>query len=123
MAETKVKKDTKVTKKSEKKSDNFAVIETGGKQYKVVVGNSIKIEKLIGVEEGEKVSFDKVVLSDDGKKTVIGTPYIDKAKVEAEVIKTGRAKKITVVKYKAKSRYHKKRGHRQPFVEVKITKV
>ena len=110
-------------KDAPKKDGPFSVIETGGKQYKVSVGDIIKIEKLPGAEEGKKVSFDKILLTDDGKETKIGDPYLKGATAEAEVIKIGRAAKVTVVKYKAKSRYHKKRGHRQPFVQIKISKI
>jgi large subunit ribosomal protein L21 len=103
------------------KASEFAVIETGGKQYTVSVGDVVRIEKIIGEhKEGDKVTFDKVLLVDNGSDTTIGTPYIDKAKVTAKISKIGRAAKIDVIKYKQKSRYFKKRGHRQPFFEVKI---
>lgn len=99
----------------------FAVIKTGGKQYKVSVGESLNIEKITGeFKEGDKITFDKVLLVDNEKDTTIGTPYIDGAKVEAVLEKIGRAKKVTVIKYKQKSRYYKKNGHRQPFFKVKI---
>ena len=99
----------------------FAVIETGGKQYTVSKGDVISIEKLSDThKEGDKVVFDKVVLVDDGKNTSIGTPYIKNASVKATITKIGRLPKVTVVHYKQKSRYFKKNGHRQPFVEVKI---
>ncbi len=99
----------------------FAVIETGGKQYTVSKGDVISIEKLSDTQkEGDKVVFDKVVLVDDGKNTSIGTPYIANATVKATVTKIGRLPKVTVVHYKQKSRYFKKNGHKQPFVEVKI---
>ena len=102
----------------------FAVIQTGGKQYKVSEGDIISIEKLPGEKkEGDAVSFDTVLLTDDGKETKIGTPAVSGAKVSAEVIDAGRARKVTVIKYKAKSRYFKKRGHRQPFLKVKIKKI
>ena len=114
---------TKSTTKTAKKADVFAVIETGGKQYRVSEGEKIKIEKIRGLEEGGKISFDKVLLTDNGKETKVGAPYLSGSKVEGEVLKIGRDKKINVVKYKAKSRYHKKKGHRQPFVEVKISKI
>ncbi len=100
----------------------FAVIQTGGKQYKVSVGDSVKIEKLAGnYKQGDTVTFDKVLLVDNGHDTTIGTPYISGAKVEAELQEIGRAPKILVVKYKQKSRYYKRNGHRQPFFKVKIT--
>ncbi len=102
----------------------FAVIQTGGKQYKVKVGDSLTIEKLPGeFAEGDKVVFDKVLLVDNGSDTTIGMPYIDGAKVEAAFEKNGRAKTLLVMKYKAKSRYLKKNGHRQPFTKVKITAI
>jgi len=99
----------------------FAVIQTGGKQYTVSKGDIISIEKLTGDhKEGDKVVFDKVLLVDDGKDTTIGTPYIPKAAVKGTITKIGRAPKVVVVHYKQKSRYHKKNGHRQPFFQVKI---
>lgn len=99
----------------------FAVIQTGGKQYKVMVGDEIKIEKLAGeYKEGDKIVFDKVLLVDNGTDTTIGTPFIDKAKVTATLTKIGRLPKVTVIKYKQKSRYFKKNGHRQPYFQVKI---
>ncbi|MDP3661292.1 MAG: 50S ribosomal protein L21 [bacterium] len=102
---------------------SFAIIETGGKQYRVSEGSAIKIEKLSNTKEGASVSFDKIVLTDDGTKTVIGAPYISGASVKGEVIEEGRGKKIEVVKYKAKSRYFKLRGHRQPFMKVRILSI
>ncbi len=101
----------------------FAVIETGGKQYQVKSGDVITIEKLDGFKEGDKVTFDKVLLVDDGSNTTIGTPYISGAKVFATYKETGRAPKVTVIKYKQKSRYMKKNGHRQPFSKVEIGKI
>jgi large subunit ribosomal protein L21 len=99
----------------------FAVIQTGGKQYKVSVGEEVKIEKLTGeYKEGDAVVFEHVLLVDNGKDTTIGTPYISGAKVKATITKIGRAAKIDVIKYKQKSRYFKKNGHRQPFYQVKI---
>jgi large subunit ribosomal protein L21 len=102
----------------------FAVIKTGGKQYRVSAGDTIRIEKMGNVTEvGQKVVFDEVLLVDNGNDTTIGMPFIDGAKVTGEVTKIGRAEKVMVVKYLQKSRYHKKNGHRQPFVEVKITAI
>jgi large subunit ribosomal protein L21 len=102
----------------------FAVIKTGGKQYKVSKDTIVNIEKLKGeFKKGDKVSFDKVLLVDDGKDTTIGTPYITGAKVDGEIIAIGRARKILVVKYKQKSRYLKRNGHRQPFFKIKITSI
>src|SRR5262245_48217885 len=102
----------------------FAIIETGGKQYMVSEGDTIRIEKLPGEHQvGGALTFDKVLLVDNGSETTVGTPYIAGAKVEATVQKMDRAKKVTVIKYKAKSNYFKKRGHRQPYFEIKITKL
>ncbi|MFH1694665.1 MAG: 50S ribosomal protein L21 [Patescibacteria group bacterium] len=100
----------------------FAVIETGSKQYRVSEGDKIRIEKL-DVENGSSFVFDKVLLIDDDKTTKVGDPYIKGAKVEADILGDGRGKKIIIFKYKPKKRYRKKGGHRQPFTEVKITKI
>ena len=102
----------------------FAIIQTGGKQYLVEEGLTLKIEKLQGEHKvGGTVVFNNVLLVDNGQDTTIGEPFIKGAKVSAEIKKIGRAKKVVVIKYKAKSNYFKKRGHRQPFFEVKITKL
>lgn len=108
----------------------FAVINTGGKQYKVSAGSVVSIEKLSakggpasGWKKGDAVSFDKVMLVDSGKDVTIGTPYISGATVDAEIVEIGRARKILVVKYKQKSRYLRRNGHRQPFFKVKITSI
>ncbi len=131
--------DTKVEEKTEKKpvtkvekeamTQEFAVIETGGKQYVVSVGNILTIEKLQNnkgddYKEGDKVVFDKVLLVDNGKDaTTIGTPYIDGAKVTAKFEEAGKGKKIHVIRFKSKSRYFKKYGHRQPYNKVKIESI
>ncbi len=102
----------------------FAIIETGGKQYLVSEGDTLKIEKIKGDHKvGDSIVFDRVLVVDNGNDTTIGTPYIAGAKVSAEIKKVARAKKVVVIKYKAKSNYFKKRGHRQPFFEVMITKL
>lgn len=102
----------------------FAVIKTGGKQYKVAEGTVLTIEKLSdSSKEGDKVTFSEVLLTDSGSETNIGTPLLSGSKVEAEVIAVGRGKKVKVIHYKAKSRRFKRAGHRQPFAKVKITKV
>lgn len=104
----------------------LAVIKTGGKQYVVSTGASITIEKLGArsktqdLKKGDKVEFSDVLLKDDGKEATVGTPTIKGAKVSGTVTMIGRAKKVEVVKYKAKSRYLKRRGHRQPYIRVKI---
>lgn len=103
---------------------DFAVIQTGGKQYKVSKGDTVKIEKLSGKhKEGDVITFDKVLLTDDGKSTKVGTPLVDGAKVEGKLVELGRDRKISVIHFRSKSRYHKKIGHRQPFFKVEITKV
>ena len=102
----------------------FAVIKTGGKQYKVSKGDVVSIEKIKGeYKEGDKVSFDEVLLVDDGKDTTIGTPFIKGAKVDAEIVEIGKGKTILVMKYKQKSRYLRRNGHRQPYFKVKITSI
>jgi large subunit ribosomal protein L21 len=100
----------------------YAVIETGGKQYRVQEGDVVFVEKL-DVAEGEAVNFDKVlVLSNEGSLNA-GKPYVAGAKVEGTVLEQGKAKKIIVFKYKAKKNERKKKGHRQPFTKVKIEKI
>src|SRR5574343_51106 len=99
----------------------FAVIQTGGKQYKIKVGDEIKIEKILGDhKEGDKIVFDKVLIVDNGTDTTIGTPFIDKANVTATITKIGRLAKVNVIQYKQKSKYFKKNGHKQPYFQVKI---
>ena len=100
----------------------FAVIKTGGKQYRVAVGNKLKIEKVEAAVDG-KVVFDKVLLTVDGSNVNIGAPEVAGAKVEGKVLKQGRNKKVIVFKYHSKTRRRKKNGHRQPFTEVEITKI
>ncbi len=100
----------------------YAVIETCGKQYKVSEGDVVFVEKL-NVNEGDKVTFDKVLLISDGEKVKIGTPTVKNAKVEATVVGHGKAKKVLVYKYKAKKNERKTQGHRQPFTKIKIEKI
>lgn len=115
-----------------KDTKEFAIIQTGGKQYMVAEGDTLKIEKIKGelgtdgyaeLKAGDKVTFNEVLLVDNGKDTTIGMPFIDGAKVQAEIVKVAKAAKVTVIKYKAKSNSFKKRGHRQPYFEVKILKL
>lgn len=107
----------------------YAVIKTGGKQYVVAPGDLVTIEKLgrgaatQDLKKGDSITFDEVLLTDSGSATTIGTPTVSGAKVTATVYSVGRAKKVEVVKYKAKSNYLKRNGHRQPFVKVKIDTV
>jgi large subunit ribosomal protein L21 len=100
----------------------FAVILTGGKQYKVAEGQVLNIEK-IDKKVGSEIHFDKVLLSHDGKKTEIGQPYLKGKKVTAKVLEQGKGKKIYVIKFKSKVRYRRKQGHRQLFTKVKIEKI
>ena len=99
----------------------FAVIETGGKQYKVSEGDVIFVEKL-GVEDGAEYTFDKV-LAIGGDTFTVGAPYIEGATVAAKVVKSCRGKKIYVFKYKAKKNEKKKMGHRQAYTKIRITKI
>ncbi|OGG80089.1 50S ribosomal protein L21 [Candidatus Kaiserbacteria bacterium RIFCSPLOWO2_01_FULL_54_13] len=100
----------------------IAIIETGGKQYLVTKDSVLSIEKLSDSSKaGEKLTFDKVLLVDDGSETKVGSPYIDGAKVSAELVEEGRAKKVTVIRYRQKSRHFVKKGHRQPYAKVRIT--
>lgn len=98
----------------------IAIIETGGKQYLVMQDSVLSVEKLPAEKSG-KITFDKVLLTDDGKETKVGTPYVTGATVSADVIEEGRAAKVTVIRYRQKSRYFKKKGHRQPYTKVRIT--
>ncbi len=97
----------------------YAVIETGGKQYKVQEGDVITIEKL-NVSAGDDIAFDKVLVLNDGKKVQVGTPIIESAKVFGTVVENGKGQKVIIFKYKSKKDYRKKQGHRQPYTMVKI---
>lgn len=100
----------------------FAIIRTGGKQYRVSPGQKLKIEKL-DAGEGAAVHFSDVLLLADGEKIQIGTPLVRGARVDAKVLEQGREKKKIVFKYHRKTRYRKKKGHRQPYTEIEITKI
>ena len=100
----------------------FAIILTGGKQYKVDEGDIIFVEKL-GVAEGDEVKFDKVLAVSNDNGFVAGAPYVSGASVTAKVVRNGKAKKIYVMKYKAKKNEKKKIGHRQPYTKVQIVKI
>lgn len=99
----------------------YAIIATGGKQYKVSEGDVIKIEKL-DVEDGSEVVFDQVLVV-GGEQTKVGSPVVEGACVKATVVAEGRARKVIVYKYKPKTGYHKKNGHRQYFTQVKIDQI
>lgn len=98
----------------------YAVIETGGKQYRVCEGDVITVEKLKNVEAGDKVTFENVLLISKDGDTKVGTPFLE-ASVFGKVVENGKGKKVIIYKYKAKKNYHKKQGHRQPFTKVEIT--
>ena len=99
----------------------YAIIANGGKQYKVEEGDLIRVEK-IDVAEGAQYSFDQVLAVKD-EELVVGTPTVDGASVKATCTQQGKGKKVIVYKYKRKSGYHKKNGHRQAYTEVKINKI
>ena len=101
--------------------NTFAVIETGGKQYRVAPGMKLKVEKL-GAKEGERVSFDKVLLRASGSDVEIGTPHLSGA-VEGRVLRHARGEKKIVFKYHSKTRYRKKKGHRQEYTEIEIARI
>ena len=100
----------------------YAVIVTGGKQYKVSEGDTLFVEKL-EVEEGSSVTFDKVLMAGEGDDVKVGAPVLEGATVEAKVVKNGKAKKIYVFKMKRKKNERTKKGHRQPFTKVTIEKI
>ena len=100
----------------------YAIIKTGGKQYKVAEGDSVFVEKL-DAEEGSSVTFDEVILVANGDDVKVGTPLVDGAKVTAKVEKQGKEKKVVVYKYKPKKHYHKKQGHRQPYTKLVINTI
>ena len=100
----------------------YAIIETGGKQYKVQNGDQLRIEKL-NAEAGSTVVFDKVLACGEGSDIKVGTPYLEGLTVEGEVVESGKGDKVIIFKYKAKKDYRKKQGHRQPYTLVEITSV
>ncbi len=99
-----------------------AVVETGGKQYRVAEGDVIRVESL-GVEPGDKINLDKVLMVSDGETIKIGQPVIEGGKVEAEVVSNGRGKKIRIIKFRRRKHHRKQMGHRQNYTELKITKI
>ena len=105
-----------------RRSEIYAIIETGGKQYKVNPGQTIDVERL-DVAEGNTVELDRVLLIADGERVIVGTPTIDGAKVVATSQGEGKGKKVIVFKYKSKVRYRKKTGHRQPYTRLVIDKI
>lgn len=102
----------------------FAIIKTGGKQYRVAVGDVFTTEKISNTTKvGDAVAFSEVLLTDNDEVTKFGTPILSGVKVEGEIVAVGRGKKVKVIHYKAKSNRFKRAGHRQPFTKVKITKI
>ncbi len=100
----------------------YAIIDIGGRQYNVAVGDVVFLEKL-GVKEKDKFSFDKVVAVVEDNKTSFGTPFLDGVSVEGVVLKNGKQKKIRVFKYKPKKNYSRRYGHRQPYTKLEITAI
>ncbi len=101
----------------------YAIIQTGGKQYKVEEGTILKVEKL-PAESGQTIVFDQVLMLEDSNGNVkIGSPLVENVTVEAEVLEQGREKKVIVYKYKRRKNYRRKQGHRQPYTKVKIQKI
>ena len=99
-----------------------AIIETGGKQFRVSEGDTLFIEKL-PAEAGDAITFDKVLAVIDGDKVSFGTPVVEGASVEGKIVKNGKGKKIRIFKYNAKKGYRKRQGHRQPYTKVEIGKI
>ncbi|MBQ2699477.1 MAG: 50S ribosomal protein L21 [Firmicutes bacterium] len=100
----------------------FAIIETGGKQYKVAEGDFIRVE-LLDVEEGSELVIDKVIAVGEGADMKIGTPYVEGVTVTCNVVEHGKGKKVIVFKYKPKKNIRKKNGHRQPYTKLQIAKI
>jgi large subunit ribosomal protein L21 len=100
----------------------YAVIQSGGKQYRVAQGETLRVEKLAG-DAGTRVSFETLLFADDGGNVRIGQPKVLGVSVDAEIIEQGRDKKITIFKYKRRKSYRRKAGHRQPFTALKITAI
>ena len=97
----------------------YAVVNTGGKQYKVQKGETLRIEKIPGAV-GSSVTFDKVLMVADGENIRVGQPVLENVAVQAQIVEQDKAKKILVFKYKRRKRYRRKNGHRQPFTAIRI---
>jgi large subunit ribosomal protein L21 len=100
----------------------YAVVATGGKQYKIKEGETLRIEKVDG-NVGEAFTFDQVLMVADGEKLAVGQPMVQGASVSAHIVEQGKSKKILVFKYKRRKRYRRKQGHRQPFTAVRIDNI
>ncbi|MCY4263342.1 MAG: 50S ribosomal protein L21 [Gammaproteobacteria bacterium] len=99
-----------------------AVIESGGKQHRVTEGEVLMLEKL-DAAEGEEVTFDRILMIGEGDSVRIGTPYVEGSQVKAQVVKQGRGKKITIIKFNRRKNYRRKQGHRQLFTQIRITDI
>ncbi len=100
----------------------YAIVHTGGKQYKIHKGDILRVEKIPG-EVGSPVAFDKVLMFSDGQNVTIGRPVIDNVAVKGHIVRQGKAKKVIVFKYKKRKRYRRKLGHRQQYTEIKIDRI
>ena len=118
-----IAKKIKTAKKTAGAPGSFAVIETGGKQYLVEPRMKLKIEKLPEPAKNKEIKFDKILLVSDGQNVKIGAPYLKEAVIMAELKKEGRSKKVTIFRYHSKTRYRKKKGHRQPYSEIEIKEI
>ena len=98
----------------------YAVVESGGKQHRVIEGETLKVEK-IDIATGETLTFDQVMMVGEGDSVKIGAPYVDGSKVTAEIVSHGRHKKVTIVKFRRRKHHRKQMGHRQWYTEIKIT--
>jgi large subunit ribosomal protein L21 len=100
----------------------YAIVHTGGKQYKLMEGETLRLEKLVG-DVGSEVTFDRVMMVSDGENLTMGQPLLENVLVRGHIVEQGKAKKILVFKYKRRKRYRRKQGHRQLFTSVKIDKI
>ena len=100
----------------------YAIVNTGGKQYKIKEGDVLRIEKIAG-DIGNDVNFDQVLMVSDGENITVGTPTVENVGVKAHIVDQGKAKKIIVFKYKRRKRYRRKQGHRQQYTAVQIDKI
>jgi len=103
-------------------TDTYAIVETGGKQYKVAAGDKVKVD-FLDAGNGKEVELNRVMLIADGENTIVGNPVIENARVTADCVGEGKDKKIVVLRYKNKTRYHKKTGHRQLFSTLQIKNI
>ena len=101
----------------------YAVIKTGGKQYRVAEGQSLKVETLADEEDNKQICFEEILLVSDGSEVRVGAPFVSNAKVVAEIIDSGRYKKVNVLKFKRRKHHMKQMGHRQNYTEVKIKSI